>query len=78
MRTAHLLTVSRSIRWGGVDLPNPSLDADPLPGCRPAWMQTLRMHNPHSLWTDKHLWKDNLRIDITSFTVDENSKTHEH
>ena len=40
MCTARSLTISRSIRWGG-GLPTPlgcrppSLDADPLPGCRP-------------------------------------------
>ena len=42
MRTAHSLTISRSIRWEGVyPTPNPPgcrtplLDADPPPGCRP-------------------------------------------
>ena len=47
MRTARLLAVSRSIRWGG--LPN-LLDADhpgmQTPRCRPPSMQTPRMQTP--------------------------------
>ena len=61
MRTACLLTVSHSIRWGG--LPNPPWMQTPLPprcrpstlptGCRPP--QSPRMDAHHPLDTDRQM-----------------------
>ena len=52
MRTAHSLTVSRSIQWGFCPTP---LDADPPrcrpPACRVPWMQTSWMQTPHWMQT---------------------------
>ena len=52
MRTARLLTISHSIHWG---FAQPPLSADPLPECRPLWMQTP---NADPLWMQTPLDAD--------------------
>ena len=73
MRTAHSLTVSRSICWGAcMACTPPVMHAPPAThapchACCPAMHTTPSPHMPPSHacppppWTDRHLWKHNLR-----------------